>query len=283
MSHGIPEPLLSIRVQDAARSPSLLAMCAGYESGQWRARMLAKHMMEWLPDFTLSLADLQDSDSGTWVRMLRRAAMLVYKSEKFKNRGEFGELLLHLIVRQVFGSLPAISKIRYKSSRNETVKGFDAVHVVGPPDKMELWLGEAKLYSDFKKAAADVTLELQAHTNTEFLRDEFLLIRGKIDPDLPHAAKLARLLDENVSLDEIFEKAAIPVLLTYDSECLASHSACTAEYTAAFEKEVVKVWDYFVDRPLPTRVVVHLILVPLATKEALVTLLDGELKAWQKI
>lgn len=283
MPHGTPAPFLSIRVHDEATSPSLLAMCAGYEGGKWRAQTLAKHMMEWLPDFALSLADLRDSDSGTWVRMLRRAAALVYQSEKFKNRGEFGELLLHLIVRQVYGSLPAISKIRYKSSRNDTVKGFDAVHVVGPPDEMELWLGEAKFYSDFAKAAADVAKELEAHTETDFLRDEFLLIRGKIDPELPHAAALTRLLDENVSLDEVFRCAAIPVLLTYDSECLASHSGCTTAYAKTFEEEVRRLWARFAAKLSPTHTAVHLILVPLATKEALVALLDAELKTWQNI
>lgn len=283
MAPGIPPPFLEVRVHDTSRTPGLLALCAGYEGGGWRSVGLADHLMEWLPDFALPLSDLADAHSGQWVRFLRRAARLVYESEKFRNRGEFGELLLHAAMRQVFGSLPAISKIRYKSARNETVKGFDAVHVVGDPEDLELWLGEAKFYSDYAAAAASVVTELRAHTERDYLRDEFLLIRGKIDPSLPHADVLGRLLDENVSLDEVFRRVVVPVLITYDSECLGTHSACTPEFVAQFEREAQERWSDFAARRLPTNAAIHLLLVPLNTKEVLIRLLDERLRAWQTI
>jgi len=63
-------------------------------------------------------------------------------SDKYKKRGEIGELLLHVICREVFKTYPAITKYFYKDSANNTVKGFDAVHVVVGGDGLELWLGE---------------------------------------------------------------------------------------------------------------------------------------------
>lgn len=138
----------------------------------------------------------------------------MYESEKFKSRGEFGELFLHAPIRQVFASLPAISKIYCKSAINDTVKGFDAVHVVGPPEDMELWLGGAKFYSDYADAVRDVVAELKKHTQTNYLRDEFLLIRGKIDSKWPQAKNLQELLSDNRSLDDVFSRVCLPVLLT---------------------------------------------------------------------
>ena len=135
----------------------------------------------------------------------------------------------------MFDSHPAISKIYYKTALNDTVKGFDAVHVVGAAGAMELWLGEAKFYSDIGAAVRDVVKELATHTEVNYLRDEFLLIKGKIDPTWPHARDLEALLSENKSLDEVFSRACIAVLLTYDSDCLSSHSKCDAAYEAAFE------------------------------------------------
>ena len=82
---------------------------------------------------------------------MRQVVMSIYQSENFKSRGEFGELLLHAIIRETYNTIPAISKIYYKDGPNETVKGFDAVHVVVTDDTLELWLGEVKFYNNISK------------------------------------------------------------------------------------------------------------------------------------
>jgi hypothetical protein len=136
-------------------------LCVGYESGEWRTDDFVDFIMEWLPEFALNSRERENLVHENAVATLRKAAKLIYKSKKFANRGEFGELFLHAAIRSVFNSTPAISKIFYKSSHNETVKGFDCVHVVGPLDDLELWIGEVKFYSDLKKAVYDVIPELE--------------------------------------------------------------------------------------------------------------------------
>ncbi|MFN4769431.1 MAG: DUF1837 domain-containing protein [Candidatus Kapaibacterium sp.] len=278
-----PAPFLKIRVHDVAARPSITGLCVGYERGDWRASQFARHIIEWLPEFTLKHAELTDMNSGNAVQLIRDAAKRVYKSRKFKNRGEFGELFLHAAIREVFDSHPAISKIYYKSARNETVKGFDAVHVVGTADALELWLGEAKFYEDINAAVREVVTELAAHTETNYLRDEFLLIKGKIDPTWPHAKALENLLAENKSLDDVFSSACIAVLLTYNSECLEMHTKCDAAYKTAFEAEIRKHHSLFVGKALPNDVTIHLILLPLHTKKRLLAELDDKLKNLQFI
>ena len=278
-----PPPFLKVRVHDVGASPSITGLCVGYERESWRVSQFARHILEWLPEFALKHSELTDISSGNAVQRIRDAAKRVYESRKFENRGEFGELFLHAAIREVFDSQPAISKIHYKSARNETVKGFDAVHVVGSSGALELWLGEAKFYSDISSAIREVVAELEQHTETDYLRDEFLLIRGKIDPTWPHAGALEELLAENKSLDEVFSRACIAVLLTYDSECLSQHTRCDSAYEAAFEIEIRKHHAAFTGKGLPKDVTIHLILLPLNTKERLLAELDAKLKAWQTI
>ena len=243
-----PEAFLTVRVHQVDVSPSLCGLCVGYEGGSWRAAQLADHIIEWLPEFALTPSEWLSMQHANSVSLIRRAARIVYQSEKFQRRGEFGELFLHAAIRQVHDSLPAISKIYYKTGVNDTVKGFDAVHVVGPPEDMELWLGEAKFYESVNDAMNEVIGELEAHLVTDYLRSEFLLIKGKIDDAWPHAEPLKQLLSPNTSLDVVFKRACIPVLLTYDSECVSKHSACSNQYAAEFAAELTHHHSAFVGK-----------------------------------
>jgi len=264
-----------------ALKPSVTGLCVGYELGNWRVADFADHIMEWLPEFVLTYSEIAGVNSANMVRLMRIAAKKTYETKKFSKRGEFGELLLHAAVRQIFDSLPAISKIYYKSATNDTVKGFDAVHVVGPPTDMELWIGEAKFYRSFSRAVKAVIKELHAHTKRDYLRTEFLLITGKIDPKWPHADELKKLLSEKTSLDEVFRRVRIPVFITYDSDCLDRHSSCSRLYCQDFEKEIREHRDLFEQSSPPSNLSIHLFLMPLKTKKALIIELDKRLRQWR--
>lgn len=284
----MPEHFLKVRVHRTDLDPSLCGLCVGYERDEWRTAQLAQHIFEWLPEFALTPSEFQSMQHANSVKLIRRAAQQVYTSKKFENRGEFGELLLHAIVRQVHNSIPAISKIYYKTANNDTVKGFDAVHVVGSPNDMELWLGEAKFYDKIDRAIRDVVAELETHLGTDYLRAEFNLITGKIDDSIPHADKLKKLLSPSTSLDEVFERVCIPVLLTYDSECVAGHKACNKQYEDAFKAELEKHHTRFLaaltaKKGLPKDITIHLFLLPLAEKKKLIAAFDEKLKSWRSL
>ena len=284
-----PDNLLEIRVHKLDIYPSLTGLCAGFESGEWRCDAFSHHMMDWLPEFALSFSERENLRDHNAVELLRKAAKVVYSTEKYGKRGEFGELLLHILMRQVFNTLPAINKIYYKSSSNETVKGFDAVHVVVNEEEvsLELWLGEAKFYSNASDAIRDVVKELKEHTERDYLRDEFLLIKNKLDENWPHFDKMHELLSPNTSLDTIFNAVCIPVLITYDSRIVASYPENKATYIDDFIEEVTKHYNSFKDKceitNLPKVLRIHLFIVPLKEKRELVEMLDMRLKACQMI
>lgn len=217
------------------------------------------------------------------ISLLRKAAKIVYSTDKYASRGEFGELLLHVSIRQVFKSLPAISKIYYKSSPNDPVKGFDAVHVVLDGDQLELWLGEAKFYKDANAAIRDVIEELELHMQRDYLRTEFTLITNKIDGNWPHSDKLKLLLHPNTSLDAVFDRICIPVLITYDSPAVASYPQNKDVYVKKFEEEILHFYKNFKNKLSPQDLRIHLFFVPLKSKEILVKELHKRLEACQLI
>ena len=273
-----PDPFLEVRVSDTSLNPSLLALCAGYENGEWRAHQFASHLIEWLPEFCLKFSEIEGVGSHNMVKLLRMAASNVYDTEKFKTRGEIGELILHAIVRQEFHTMPLISKIFYKDSPNDTVKGFDCVHIVENNEYLELWLGEVKFYQDFKDASRDVCAELEAHIQSVYLRKEFIAICNKLDDRHPVSIKVASLLNQNTSLDKIFPRIVFPVLITYESDAIKRNVSLCQEMIAGIKKETSENYKHFKGKLPNLKSAIHLIMVPLGQKERLVNAFDNEIR-----
>lgn len=277
-----PDSFLKVLVHEYPSDKGYTGLSVGYERGEWRYEDFADHIMEWLPEFALSRKEYEDLDHHNAIRLIKKAAKSVYTSEKYEKRGEFGEILLHIALCQVFDSQPAISKIYFKSASNNTVKGFDSVHVVESGDDLELWIGEVKFYEDINQAINHVVTELKEHTETGYLKNEFVMISNKLDSDWKHTKKLKRMISKNESLDKIFKKLCIPVLLTYNSDTVDSFSEVSEEYEKSFKKEIKEASLNFSQKNLPPDVQIHLFLVPLLKKKVLVEMLDSKLKAWQK-
>ncbi|MBN2286570.1 MAG: DUF1837 domain-containing protein [Tissierellales bacterium] len=278
-----PEPFWEVRCHEIGNQ-GISGLCVGYELGKWRKEALSDYIMEWLPEFCLNSKECEGLDYSNAVEILRKAAKLVYKTENFRNRGEFGEIFLHAAIRSIFNSVPVISKIYYKSSHNDTVKGFDCVHVVGPIDNLELWIGEVKFYKNISDAINDVIQELEEHLKVDFLRDEFILIENKLDDFDEYTKTIKSLISKKNSIDNIFKRICIPVLLTYESKTIQSYDSISEEYVQKFVTEIKNNHSSFFKKTtkLPD-IQVHLFLHPLKNKEELVTTLDTKLRSWRSI
>ena len=274
----MPPPLLRAIVKRVECVPGLAGVCAGFEAGRWRYDQLAEHILEWLPEFALNEREYSALTGATARRRLREAAQTIYTSPKHANRGEVGEVLLHAIIRQEFGSIPAISKVFFKDAPNDTVKGFDAVHVVEVSDGLELWLGEVKLYKDIVSAIRVVANELRQHTTIPYLRSEFATIWRKLDHSHPHRDALRPLLESNASMDDVFARLCIPVLLAYDSATVATHNQTNDVYEAAIISEFEQHYHRFIGVDLPAEIKIILILLPMNNKAKLLNCFDAKLK-----
>lgn len=266
-------------VHNLLPNPSLTGVCAGYERGSWRSNQLAKKIMRELPDFALRYSEKEGLSHENAMKSIAEAALTIYQTDKYAKRGEFGELLLHVILKELFNTIPAVSKIYFKDAPNDTVKGFDAVHIVASEDELELWLGEVKFYSSISSAITDVTKELEKHLDTNYLRNEFLLVSHKIDEAWPHADKLNKLIDPDTSLDKVFKAVCIPVLLTYDSDTTKRFSELTEDYKRELLAELTTHYKKFEEKSPIKNLRVRLILFPLQDKALLVNELHKILEA----
>ncbi|HAV4457064.1 TPA: DUF1837 domain-containing protein [Acinetobacter baumannii] len=277
----MPDPFLEVRVHKTDLDPNLLTMCAGFELGEWREKQFASHVMEWLPEFALNYQEVRSMRAHNAVSLLQKAARSIYQTDKYENRGEFGELILHIILRQIFKTTPAISKIFFKDARNDTVKGFDSVHVIYDGITLDLYLGEVKFYKNINRAITDVVSELEAHTKSNYLRSEFSAILNKVDSEFPLFGQLKDLLHSNKSLDMIIDRIVIPVLLTYESETISKFDRVTQDFIETLEREVSENWKNFASRTLPKGFRIELILLPLKSKKSFIESLDGILDQWK--
>ena len=278
-----PDAFFAVRVRRHDLVPPLTCVCAGYELGEWRYKQLVSHLIEWLPEFALTYSEREALGHHNAVALVGQAARAIYVSEKYQRRGEPGELLLHAIIRQVFKTVPAISKYYFKDSANDVVKGFDAIRVVISEDDLQLWLGEVKFYDNIIRAVADVAVELKAHTQRDYLRGEFAAITNKIDDEWPHASRLKMLLHRNTPLQDVFDSVCIPVLLTYDSPAISQHTDVTEVFKSTLEQEVLAHRDSFAGKVLPSTLNIHLFLLPLESKAELMRQFDEKLKLCQAI
>ena len=267
-----------------ASKPGFTGFCAGYERKQWRSEEFATYLMDGILTFCLNSSECKGISPKNAIALARKAANSIYTSKKFENRGEFGELMLHVLLEDHFHTIPAISKLYYKDTRNGTVHGFDAVHVIQADNgELQLWLGEVKFYTNLNRAINDVVAEIHDHLRPEFLKAEFIAITNKVDPSWEHAGKLKKLLDEKTSLDDVFDVMCVPVLLTYDSKVLAKHKRVSKEYLAEIAAEIENNYSKFISKALPQDVRIHLFLVPMHTKKILLSKLDAKLRSWQKV
>lgn len=275
-----------IIVHTESSIPTLLGICAGFENGQWRGQRLTDNLFNCIPDFCLSYSEVHEVDSSAWMDKLRKASAMIYNSPKFKSRGEFGELLLHYILKDLYKTIPAISKMYFKDSPNDTVKGFDAVHViVNNEGNLDLWLGEVKFYNNASKAIDDVIPEIKEHFAHDYLRTEFIAITNKLDKKSPFYEKLSQLISPDTSLDEIFERICVPVLVTFNSKVIDRHTKFTDEYKEEMKVEMEKYFKQFstLFGKLGIDIEIHLFLLPLKTKETFIKMLNDKLQLWQQI
>ena len=193
-------------------------------------------------------------------------------------RGEFGELLLHVVLRDCFGTVPLLSKIYFKDSDGVTVHGFDAIHIgpdISSPQNDSLYLGESKLYHTPHLKAGEAGVKALAqdicdHFSVDFLKREFAIVAKRktsyvdVDnyPDANSVKEYEAYLkkkDEWISslhlasighgkLQDVLSSVTVPMICTYESAIFKSFADdSVAGFAGAFEKEIRDLHKIFQD------------------------------------
>lgn len=271
--------VLTERISDA----TMRAYCAGFEENKFRLGPLVDVIVRVIPEFALGYYEGVSIPITDIVPLMKKAARRVYTTDNYKSRGEFGELILHLLLRDFFGSLPLISKIYFKDSPNETVHGFDGIHIVVSENEKQLWLGESKIYEEGRAGVKALASDLKSHLKADYLRQEFELSAPKLPVAAPDVEYWRTLMHEHTRLEEILDKICIPMVCTYSSALYKSHSDCTEAYINDFLAECGSLKTLFDESKISTDVDVVLILLPVESKPRLIEELDLRLKHMQAI
>lgn len=255
--------------------------CAGFELKAWRCMPFAEHLIEWLPEFALPEDELSVTHGNIYVT-LKKAAVRIYTSPKYEKRGEAGEIALHAICREYFGTLPISNRVFYKSASNDVIKAFDMVHARFPPEGgVELWLGESKLYQDTVEAISDALQSVAAHLEQGFLKEQKLILGPQIPKATPHYDELIELFQPQTSLDKFISSGVFVIGILSNSKACHAATAVNSTYTAAVKAEFDELYRRLRKCGLTKKVRINLIYIPLADKKSLVTAFDTKLKGLQ--
>ncbi len=205
---------------------------------------------------------------------------------KYLRRGEFGELILHMILRDFHETVPLVSKLYFKDSYGVTVHGFDAIHI--EPKSKTLWLGESKLYKDGKKGIEALVEDLKCHFNKDYLNDEFSIVSKKIKmlDNIKERDYWLDLMDNETTLSNLFNSVNIPLLCTYTSDLFSKYDdEKIEEFIKSYEKEVNEMKEHFDNKnnhPFKKKLNIILILFPVKCKDELVKRMHKKLSLLQE-
>lgn len=164
------QKIITHKINDAELSTFLVGFDIDDNGdSKYRIKTFINKLSEVIYEFAFGFHDGEETPNNEILSKLTEAAQSIYKidafqkvkdiydndgsidddlEDKYLRRGEFGELILHLLLRDFHNTIPLLSKIYFKDSFGAVVHGFDAVHI--EPNTKTLWLGESKLYKNGK-------------------------------------------------------------------------------------------------------------------------------------
>lgn len=270
-------------IKEYISESTIKAYHVGFDNNKFRLEPLVDVIRNVIPEFSLGYHCGQSIPLTEIVERLKEAAETVYLTEKYQNRGEFGELILHLLLRDFHNTIPLISKIYFKDSHNVPAHGFDGVQITIDGEGKKLWLGESKLYKTGKAGVKDLANDIVKHVNADYIRREFNLISRKLPSEVPEIDYWRNLMDKHQRLDTVFSNIVIPMVCTYNSELFKKHNDNTNEYFQDFKEECQNLFNTFNNAKPASSVEIILLLLPVPDKDVLNSELDKRLKSMQKI
>ena len=264
---------------------------------------LASCIINTIPEYVFAHYENPKIPQTDAVEKLREAARSIYKIKNFdimrrwylehdetakaeiekmseNQRGEFGELLLHLILRDFKGTIPLISKVYFKDSAGVPAHGFDAVHI--SPDEKILWLGESKFYNDGKTGVRNLLKDLTEHFTRDFLNEQFAIIKKNLENNsIPQRDEWIKTLNSCSKLQEKINMINIPMLCTYTHDIYQRFSDFAKDDAITYHETNIRELKQYFDKNnkhrLKERLNVILLLFPVRDKKELVIKLHKKL------
>lgn len=214
-----------------------------YEYEEYRQESLVGLIRKAVPYFAFTPQEFEIFSKTKPTGFIYDAWKRVSQAKKYK-KGDYGELLLFLILSFFYPTDRFVTKVKLRSSCKEQIKGFDCAHFsIDDEGKAQLWLGEAKFHNSYHNAITSVFKEIDDHCGLEYLDKELsiLALNNEINKDSTIYPQIQDILDRNISLEDV--DIVIPALLTYDSKTIKNNSDIKADdFVKDFEKELSRIY-----------------------------------------
>lgn len=212
---------VEVDIQSASENDASFTL--DYEDGRYRQNELVGLIRDAVPFFALTEDEIATIDKSDW----NKNSFTRISDANRKSKGDYGELLLFLIL-SIFYDIPKfVTKARLRSTTREQIKGFDCAHFSISNSKVTLWLGEAKFHQNISGAIISALKSLKEHLNdSERIKSELRLLGGEIELNKQLENEKYELLKSYVTGGRSLNKVdiAVPVLCTYDSKCIKAFS-----------------------------------------------------------
>lgn len=281
------------------------------DSGQfdWRMKDFAEEIIDTIPEYVF--ADYKGSSVSLieLTKTLRESAKCIYKIKEynlmynyyvlkdksaykslinkgFTRRGEFGELILHLLLRDFKDTIPLISKVYFKDAPGVPAHGFDAVHIT-PADRI-LWLGESKFYFSPNRGIQELIKDLNKHYNHDFLNEQFIIIKKNLENNsIPNRDYWIDKLEHTSKLADQLNMINIPLLCTFEDDIYNLYpdisSVDAKNYYKIKAENLKSFFDKRFNNPLKPYMNIVLFLLPVKSKNELLVELHTKLWNMQNI
>ena len=263
---------------------SLLSVVNGFEDGNWMKKNFQDFIFNNVALTALTANERAKIVDEQYTTLTEAAKHLRLIDDKGKG-SEIAEIVLYGIMKHHFGALSVIPKIFYKQNDNDNAKGADSVHIVIDKEgDFQLWLGEAKFYSDIEDDRFYEPLKSIAQMlSTPILKKEIGVMTSlnELDDqveDKQLVAQIKEALSGDMSMDDIKPKIHVPILLLHQCDITAGTTALDDDYKKAiinhheeraasfFKKQINKlggIANY-------EKIQFHLILFPIPNKKEIV-------------
>ena len=199
----------------------------------------------------------------------------------YRRKGVFGEIVLHMLLKEFKNTIPLISKMYFKDSFSQEAKGFDAVHV--SEDGSTLWLGETKFYKNWETKGKviggieELVGDLKKHFTKNYFNEQFVVIKRGLKSQYAHPQreKWLQILNRPIVLKDVFQYIRIPLLCIYEDSIASQYLKVIDDVlkNEAIIEHTMTVRDYYNllnDSPHKEQLQTLLILMPIEAKNKLI-------------
>lgn len=263
---------------------SLLSVVNGFEDGHWMKKNFQDFIFNNVALTALTANERAKIVDEQYTTLTEAAKHLRLIDDKGKG-SEIAEIVLYGIMKHHFGALSVVPKIFYKQNDSDNAKGADSVHIVIDKDgEFQLWLGEAKFYSDIEDDRLYEPLKSVAQMlSTPIMKKEIGVMTSlnELDDQIIDKVLVAQIKDAlsgGMSMDDIKPRIHVPILLLHQCDITAGTTAMDDNYKKAiinhhkgravsfFKKQINKLGGIFNYE----KIQFHLILFPIPNKKEIV-------------